>query len=275
MYPNNDKICCTMGLDAFIDFMLSFFPLKQMERIRNAVSTHTADPQIDLDNIQDAFRELLPWLGAKYQYYRLLVPSVIAIMDERQMDGLCCMFTTAYQELQHQVSTHEFYKEGYVPNGSVKGGKDYYRDIGKPILSAILSKGNVRLSDVVMPSGLNYSHDELNRVLGDVVIMIQNSMQMTMDRDIYEGNMCFMALARALSVELNCHHAFYHLMGIFQRYNRRNSDLWRKRPSGTRGVPCCLQGVSSMQQSYGSIDILQYTSALFVSNRQDFKLVMV
>lgn len=53
-----------MGFDAFIDFLLTFFPLKQMERMKNAVSTHTADSKKDLDNIQDAFRELLPWLGA-------------------------------------------------------------------------------------------------------------------------------------------------------------------------------------------------------------------
>lgn len=204
-----------MGFDAFIDFLLAFFPLQQMERMRNALLTYTVDSKKDLENIQESFRELLPWLGAKYQYYRLLVPSVIAMMDKRQMDGLCCMFTTAYQELQRQVPSHEFYKEGYVPNGSVKGGKDYYHDIGKPVLSAIMSKGNVRLSDVVMPSGLNYSHDELNRVLGDVVIMVQRSMHMAMDSNIYEGNMCIMALVRALSIELSCHHVFYHLMGIF------------------------------------------------------------
>lgn len=204
-----------MNIDAFIDFILSFFPLRQMERMRNAISTHTTESEKDLENIQKSFRELLPWLGAKYWYYRLLVPSVIAMMDKRQMDGLCCMFTTAYQELQHQVPTHQFYKEGYVPQGSVKGGKDYFHDIGNPILSVIMSKGNVRLSDVEMPSGLNYSHDELNRVLGDVVIMVQKSMHMTMDPNIYEGNICIMVLARALSIELNCHHVFYHLMGIF------------------------------------------------------------
>lgn len=77
-----------MGFDAFIDFMLTFFPLKQMERMRNAISTHTADSKKDLENIQESFMELLPWLGAKYQYYRLLLPSAIALMDKRQMDGI-------------------------------------------------------------------------------------------------------------------------------------------------------------------------------------------
>lgn len=46
-----------MGFDAFIDFLLTFFPLKQMERMKNAVSTHTADSKKDLDNIQDAFNQ--------------------------------------------------------------------------------------------------------------------------------------------------------------------------------------------------------------------------
>ena len=204
-----------MGFDAFIDFLLTFFPLKQMERMKNTVSTHTVDSKKDLDNIQDAFRELLPWLGANFHYYRLLVPSVIAIMDKRQMDGLCCMFTNAYQELQHQVPTHEFYKEGYVPNGSVKGGKNYFHDIGKPVLSAIMSKGDVRLSDVVMPSGLNYTQEELNLVLGDVVIIVQECMKMKMDCNVYEGSLMMLPLARALSIELNCRHVFYHLMGLF------------------------------------------------------------
>ena len=204
-----------MGLEAFIDFILTFFPLKQMERMRNAISTHTSDSKKDLENIQESFMELLPWLGVKYQYYRLLVPSVISMMDKRQMDGLCCMFTTAYQGLQHQVPTHEFYKEDYVPLGSVKGGKDYCRDIGKPVLSAIMSKGNVRLSDAVMPSGLHYSHEDLNRVLGDVVVFVQKSMHEPMDRDVYESNMNIMPLARALSIELNCHHVFYHLISLF------------------------------------------------------------
>lgn len=204
-----------MVFEALRNLHLSFFPVKQMERMKNAISTYSRDNKVDLEDIQNSFKELLPWLGANYKYYRLLVPTLIFRMEKRQKDGLCCMFSNAYQELQRQMPNKQPNKRNFVPYGSVKDGKDYFKDIGKPILSAIMQPKNVRLSDVVMPKGLSYSQEELNRVLGDVVIIVQEGMHMRMEREMFEGIMCIMPLARALSVELNCRHVFYHLMGLF------------------------------------------------------------
>lgn len=204
-----------MGFDAFIEFVYSFFPMKQMERMRDAVSLSFDNREKELETIRDSFETLLPWVGANYQYYRHLVPTVIRLIDRRQFEGVCCMFTSAYHEVQRQAPVHHFYQEDYIPEGSKKGGEDYFRVIGKPVLNAIMAGGNVRLRDVVMPLGLNYSHDELSYVLGDVVIMIQECMHMQMDSNIYEGTLGMLPLARALSIELNCQHVFYHLMSLF------------------------------------------------------------
>ena len=204
-----------MIVEAIYNLFLSFLPLKQMERMKMAISTYSRDDKMDLDNIQNSFKELLPWLGANYKYYTLLVPYLISLMEKRQTDAACCMFINAYQELQNKVVKKRLDKSDFVPSGSVKGGKDYFTDIGKPILTAVMQPKNVRLSDVVMPKGLSYSQEELSRVLSDVVIMIQEGMRMRMNSVIFEGVMGVLPLARVLSVELNCLHVFYQLVGLF------------------------------------------------------------
>ena len=119
-----------MGFDAFIEFIYSFFPMKQMERMRDAMSLSSDNREKDLETIRDSFETLLPWVGANFYYYRHLVPTVIRLIDRRQLEGVCCMFTSAYHEVQRQAPVHHFYQENYIPEGSKKGGVDYFSVIG-------------------------------------------------------------------------------------------------------------------------------------------------
>ena len=80
-----------MGFDAFIEFIYSFFPMKQMERMRDAMSLSSDNREKDLETIRDSFETLLPWVGANFYYYRHLLPTVIRLIDRRQLDGVIWM----------------------------------------------------------------------------------------------------------------------------------------------------------------------------------------